>query len=393
VSAWNAFVVNLRGDAERWAAMAASLAPFAWLRLRRVEGVYGSALPDDVCIRLTNDPHSVIAKGALGCLLSHIRAWEWICTGDDPWALVLEDDARLHRMDILNSLPLPADVDIVFANDRTQVAETEPSSDRASGAGYYHSIVDSLRDIEKRHASVGADCYLISRNGASRLIDLFKKDGYLGHVDMRLLAYALDAGEVDELQPNSSWLAEAIKDIKRLTGPSRSIAARVLRPALAEHGANPASSRTREDQLGTVRGGPPPASGMSVPPGSKAGWIGTMDQAGSDLGDAQRASLYLDHCIIAENDIVFEGWSLASDLSYVERIDALVGNEVKASVRTERPRPDVLAARRGAKGPNCGFLIRFPIGSARTAQDFRFVVKTKGGEQMFRARVRFEPRS
>jgi hypothetical protein len=122
----------------------------------------------------------------------------------------------------------------------------------------------------------------------------------------------------------------------------------------------------------------------------KTSWTGTVVPEGSSLGEGRFASLHLDRCSITESNItVLEGWSLSSDFSYVQSIDLIVGNQVRSSVRTLHRRTDVQAAREGTEGPDCGFLIRFPIDQIRPEENFLFVVKTKEGDQNFRAQVQF----
>jgi hypothetical protein len=132
--------------------------------------------------------------------------------------------------------------------------------------------------------------------------------------------------------------------------------------------------------------------GSGAADGSMTDWIGEIVPEGSLLGDSRLATLHLDSCTITEgNTAVLEGWALASDLSYVDSIDVSVGNEVKSQMRPERRRTDVQAARRGAQGPDCGFVIRFQMDRIEPEATFVFAVKTKSGTQRFRAQVRFHP--
>jgi hypothetical protein len=133
------------------------------------------------------------------------------------------------------------------------------------------------------------------------------------------------------------------------------------------------------------------ASVMPAAAMMKTSWTGVVMPETSSLGEGRFASLYLDRCTITESNMaVFEGWSLASDLSYVDSVDLIRGNRVRSRVRTQHRRMDVLAARQGAQGPDCGFLIRFPIEQIELEESFLFAVKTRTGEQTFRAHVRFK---
>jgi len=256
VSVEAVYVVNLRGDAERWTSVRRMLEPWPFLRVQRIEAVYGSALPDDVCVRLTHDPYSVIAKGALGCALSHVRAWEIISGSEDPWALVIEDDATVHQADRLAVLDLPHGVDFSFCNHRTQ-PEAAESPPFAGDIAAHRPVAECLTAVESRRQAVGTDGYLISREGARKLVTLFKRHGYFSHVDLRMLAYATPAAAYEAELPDHSWLRNGILEIKRVTGAAPDVIATVLSPALTRHEAATETSRTREDRLGMIGGRAP----------------------------------------------------------------------------------------------------------------------------------------
>jgi len=254
---WVVYVVNLRGDNERWETVKASIGHLDWIRLLRIEAVYGSGLPDDVCIRLTGDRYSVIAKGAIGCALSHVRAWEMISKGEEPWVLIIEDDAVIENIAALKSVVLPDELDFAFCNHRTQPNTSLAPSEARSGQPDYISVERCLLSIEARRRAVGTDGYFISRAGANKLVNLFKQHGYFGHVDIRMMAYALDGHEMNQILPETSWLRQGVSQIQRVTGTLKSVTASVFSPALTTHDALKETSRTREDRLGTIGGNPP----------------------------------------------------------------------------------------------------------------------------------------
>src|SRR5271166_913687 len=203
------YVVNLRGDSGRWEIVQCVFSPFDFIRLQRIEAVYGSSLPHDVCVRLTHDPYAVVAKGALGCALSHVRAWEIIGGGEDPWALVIEDDASMLGIERLAILDLPDGLDFAFCNHRTQ-PEVPPAPSSADGAPVHIALKACLTAIGSRRRAVGTDGYVVSRTGAQRLVALYKQHGYFSHVDLRMLAYAVDADELQAQLPEDSWLRRGI---------------------------------------------------------------------------------------------------------------------------------------------------------------------------------------
>lgn len=122
----------------------------------------------------------------------------------------------------------------------------------------------------------------------------------------------------------------------------------------------------------------------------KVEWTGEVLAEESSLGEGALASLYVDKCTITESRLLtLEGWCLSADLSYVDHVALVLGNRVASQVRTMHRRIDVVSARPGAVGPDCGFLIRVPIEDAQLRQTLRFVVTTRAGEQHFEARMRY----
>ncbi|CAN2533020.1 hypothetical+protein [Methylocapsa aurea] len=117
---------------------------------------------------------------------------------------------------------------------------------------------------------------------------------------------------------------------------------------------------------------------------------GALIPEGSALGDRPLATLFLDRCSITESDMaVLEGWTLDADKSYVESIDVIVGNQVRTRARTIHRRSDVVASRPDVEGPDCGFVLRFPLKRTVEEETFLFVVRTRAGDETFRAHIAF----
>ncbi|MBY8976688.1 FkbM family methyltransferase [Rhodobacteraceae bacterium NNCM2] len=97
-----------------------------------------------------------IKPGALGCYLSHFRAWRHVVEHGLDWALICEDDADLAigAEEIAAIGGALGDLDILFANDRL-----------ANGA---EDLATALGQMTKQ--APGADCYFVTRQGAERLI-------------------------------------------------------------------------------------------------------------------------------------------------------------------------------------------------------------------------------
>jgi hypothetical protein len=237
------YIVNLGGDRDDYARLLGALAAYKFLAPRRIEAVPGSTLPDQFCLRMTGDPASVDAKGALGCMLSHIRAWERVRDGPEAWAIILEDDACPLDWSEVPALAPPADFDIVFINSRTA------PDDATSG---YTDIRASLAAIERRAQAVGGDGYVLSRAGAAKLLEAMQADLYAGHVDWRLLAYAVPVEDA-VARVGDGALAGALRSHHAVAPRAPFLKAYVLSPSLVTHGGRAMSTRLREDRLGVAR--------------------------------------------------------------------------------------------------------------------------------------------
>ena len=149
------YVLNLAADQERWHAIQAIVAERCFLDLVRVPAVDGTALPDAACFPLTRNRWSVNYKGTLACFLGHVRAWERIAASEHRFSLFIEDDVRLHNLEMLSGLRLPDGVDLAFCNDRTcyQPADGEPT---------FLPLLPAMRYVANHLQGIGGDGYLLT---------------------------------------------------------------------------------------------------------------------------------------------------------------------------------------------------------------------------------------
>jgi len=202
-SALDVLVINLAKDVDRREALLAQFSKFADLRPRIVEGVHGSALPDNTCEALAQDRRWARNKGTIGCFLSHVKAWEEVARLTDRFALVIEDDVNVSGLRHLATLALPDDAEIVFVNDRMSPQE-------AGATPAVLPIWRALELLEAAHGGPGGDGYLLTPEGARKLLAACTKDFYFGHVDGRLLRYATSEDDLAKL-PDKSWIAGVVR--------------------------------------------------------------------------------------------------------------------------------------------------------------------------------------
>jgi hypothetical protein len=241
-----AYVINLRGDAERLRLIEDALAPWP-VSITRVEALYGSSLPDDVCVRITGDSYAPQVKGAVGCFLSHVRAWEVISKTKEDWVCLLEDDALPQTWIPGLDAHFPQDADIIFATDQSlpgpelALARLELPS--------FAPLSRSLPRLMQKGGPLGAYCYFLKPSTAGKLLSLVAKHGYFSHVDNRLLAYGLSKTEIEAF-PLENDFKRHLLHAKLVCGAEASLTAYSLSPHLCKHRCYEDTSRVREDNLG-----------------------------------------------------------------------------------------------------------------------------------------------
>jgi len=142
-----------------------------------------------------------IKPGAIGCFLSHRRAWQALIDSGQPRALICEDDARISEP--LDRLAGIADglgeFDILFANDRLAGwAGAAPGGAEVCGL---RGVIRGLSVAGGPQAvglssAPGADCYLLTRRGAERLLVLTARQGIQCGVDWAMVCNSLAPKDV-----------------------------------------------------------------------------------------------------------------------------------------------------------------------------------------------------
>ena len=173
----------------------------------RISGCVGSTIPDIVADNLRRD-FPAAGKGGLGATLSHVFAWEKILQSDKPYGIVLEDDTQPIRnfpQDI-EDLGIGDDFDVCFANQRMSM-----NYECASARSSYISCTDALRSFATNHKTPGGDCYILSKNGAEKLLQMFSADGFGSFLDWRIVAYCVSRDDAKLLRQDG--IARTVIDI------------------------------------------------------------------------------------------------------------------------------------------------------------------------------------
>lgn len=163
------YFINLASAGERRRHMYAVFSAQG-LALERIEGVLGAALPPEEIAAfharsLTVRPdQDRLGPGEIGCLMSHLAVLRRIAEGDEPWAVVLEDDVHISP-DLARFVGddswIPADCDVVrLETNLRSIRRTGPVVGTAHGR--------TLRRLTSWQSGSGG--YVVSRAAAARLL-------------------------------------------------------------------------------------------------------------------------------------------------------------------------------------------------------------------------------
>jgi hypothetical protein len=148
---------------------------------------------------------------------------------DDAHCLIVEDDVipLLDLPAVLDGLGLPDGFDIVFVNDRIT-----PRLDPAGVTGFTtRTLKAAMQAFPPEDNAPGGDGYILSREGARKLLEWVGQDGFGEDVDWRLIAYGLSPAAIAGL-PRPSHAGPWLDRICQLVGRPERLDAHVLHPPL-----------------------------------------------------------------------------------------------------------------------------------------------------------------
>ena len=241
--------INLEADRDRLEEAARLFGALPFVEFRRSPGVLARDLPVAAMHALTRS--EAVRRGTLGCFLAHVAAWEAVAEGPG-WALVIEDDTRPHRLDRIYAADIPPDAELVFVNlgGSPLLPVADPERPLCSPL---HSLLPTKRALPpQRGAEPGTDGYLLSPEGARKLLDAIARDGFYGHVDWRLLRYGIGLEDMLAEPPDSRLHDEPMLALAPDLGFARGVLrAYCLTPSLVRVRENARSSRMVLDGLPT----------------------------------------------------------------------------------------------------------------------------------------------
>lgn len=195
----NIYIINLDKDTKRLQTTLSECKKISkHLKPIRINGIYGKNLKTTDLIDKVSPVYSAIGlKSAIGCAMSHIKAWETLVENNDNSALFLEDDVVIDNNFIkkFNELKIPDDYYIVYlgctggCDIKKEYSLEYPIIKLFMGNGYSKKVVKINENIFSPSLPLALHGYILSRKGAEYLLNEVKKDKINSHIDAQILKY------------------------------------------------------------------------------------------------------------------------------------------------------------------------------------------------------------
>jgi glycosyl transferase family 25 len=185
------YVINMDKDTERLRKVIKQLDDYDISNYERIQGVNGKELTEsELESGTTNFCKEYCIKSSIGCAMSHIKVYKKIIDNNDSMALILEDDVVFEdnfKSRVIEKLKdVPDDFDIVYLGcnqcNNTGEIKSIPDIYSLTFKSKYKNINES---IFVPRMSFALHAYIVSNNGAKKLLEMFK-DGIYAHIDLQI---------------------------------------------------------------------------------------------------------------------------------------------------------------------------------------------------------------
>jgi len=155
--------------------------------------------------------------GAFACYLSHSLCWQAIAEGDAAHAVVLEDDVSFQsdNLEAFAGSVLEAPFDLIFINERMQRwISASPLRDEKPLVPVSQLLCSLVRSGEfaSKVRAPGADGYIVSREGARKLMDMLHSRKICMGVDYALVFNSIRREALMQLdEASDGHLPDALK--------------------------------------------------------------------------------------------------------------------------------------------------------------------------------------
>jgi hypothetical protein len=171
------FIVNVPTDRYRRKRAASYMALLGLEPFFR-HGYKPSEIPTE-SLKLFKRSLNSVSDGTFGNQYAQYEIWREIAEQNIKMGLIVEDDAILavNPGELMNSLELPSDWDIIFANDRLDMTLIEPSSQKFQLDPFEPAFALHSR-VTPDKVGYGSDCYFVSQQGAAKLVEIARTQGF-----------------------------------------------------------------------------------------------------------------------------------------------------------------------------------------------------------------------
>lgn len=180
-----AYILNMPSD-ERKLALAVTLHAQLGVNAAKHPGVNAALLSPAERVAAAGHSRLKIGLGALGCALGHFSMWQQSLESSAAFSLMLEDDGLPYvQRDVASLVEEAGDFDVLFVNNRMSALK---------GGRLKHGVVSVWEALANRPESGGwgTDGYILSHQGAEKLLHAVEVDRVLGHIDGQLACYGID---------------------------------------------------------------------------------------------------------------------------------------------------------------------------------------------------------
>jgi len=194
----NIYIINLKKDKDRLKSILKEVKKITDTDPIRIEGVYGKFLSQKELDSNCNYIYSKIGyRSAIGCSMSHIKAWKRMVKNKDKFALFLEDDAVINNnfKALFDNIDIPDDFYIIYlgctmgCNIDKNYSLTFPIIKSTLGTGITKKVKKINDNVFIPSLPLALHGYLLSNKGAKYLLKNMKKDKINGHIDAQILKY------------------------------------------------------------------------------------------------------------------------------------------------------------------------------------------------------------
>lgn len=170
----------------------------------RISGIYGKHLSKRELNNFVSPLYSKIgSSSAIGCSLSHIKAWKSMLKNNDDTALFLEDDVTINNnfMEYFSKIypSIPKDYYIIYLGCTVGCSINKkydidyPISKILLGSNKYSKKVIKINDnVYTPSLPLALHGYILSKKGAEYLIKCIEKDKINSHIDAQIIKYIYD---------------------------------------------------------------------------------------------------------------------------------------------------------------------------------------------------------